>query len=427
MQFRTVILTLCLFLAATLSAGDNWPQWRGPHLDQTSSEENLPLEWGPESNVAWKLAMPARSGATPIVWGDRIFLSVGYDPQESDRLELWCVDRRSGQPVWKRELGGGNEILRKQNLSSPSPVTDGKHVYVVSGTGILRAYDFEGQQVWTRDLQADYGAFGLKWGYASSPLLHEDALYLQVLHGWYTDDPSYLLRIDKATGKTLWKVERPEEAYGQESPDSYATPALLRHNGHTQIVIVGADVVTGHDPEDGKELWRVGGLNPEPSATQRLVASPVVGNGYLYVFGKRGPILAYKIGDDGTISSDDLAWTRERGTDVPTPVTDGRYLYVVNDRGVVTTLRADSGQVVYGPERVEVGTYSASPLLADGRIYATSEEGTTTVFKTGPQFEVLATNKVQGYTLSTPAISNGQFFIRTAEFLYAVGSEEPEQ
>ncbi|HSR50458.1 MAG TPA: PQQ-binding-like beta-propeller repeat protein [Acidobacteriota bacterium] len=416
--------SICLFLTLYLAATDNWPQWRGPNLDQTASEQDLPLQWGPEENVAWKLPLPMRSGATPIVWGDRIFLSVSHDPATDDRLELWCLDRNNGQVAWKRELGGGNQVFRKQDLSSPSPVTDGEHVYIVTGTGIVRAFDFQGEQQWTRDLQEEYGSFGLKWGYASSPLLHDGALYIQVLHGWYTDDPSYVLKIDAKTGKNLWRIDRPEQAHGRESPDSYATPALLEHKGHTQIVVVGADVVTGHDPEDGRELWRVGGLNPQQSGAQRLVASPVVGEGFVYVFGKRGPVLAYKIGDDGRISEDDLAWSRDRGTDVPTPIVHQGSLYVVNDQGIVWNLNAQTGEVVYGPERLKVGTYSASPILAGGHIYATSEDGSTSVFKTGPTLEIVATNQVQGYTLSTPAVSDGQIFIRTAEFLYAIGERK---
>ncbi len=151
--------------------------------------------------------------------------------------------------------------MRKHNMSSPSPVTDGKSVWVMTGTGVLKGFDFEGRELWARDIQKDYGAFGLNWGYASSPLLHEDSLYVQVLHGMNTDDPSYVLRIDKKTGKTLWRVERPTDA-ARESPDAYTTPALLRVGKTTEIVVSGGDYVTGHDPATGKELWRAGRLEP---------------------------------------------------------------------------------------------------------------------------------------------------------------------
>ena len=259
MKRALVTASIALGAVAAVSA-DNWPQWRGPSLNGVSAEKNLPVKWSPTENITWKLPVPSRSGATPIVWGDRIFLNVALQDATGD-LELWCVDRAKGAVLWKKPLGGGNHRERKQNMSSPSPVTDGTHVWVMTGTGVLKAFDFAGKEIWSRDIQQDYGRFGLNWGYASSPLLHEDALYVQVLHGMKTDDPSYLLRIDKATGKTVWKVERPTAAI-QESPDAYTTPALLQYGTTTEIVVTGGDVVTGHDPATGKELWRADGLNP---------------------------------------------------------------------------------------------------------------------------------------------------------------------
>ena len=160
-------------------------------------------------------------------------------------------------------MGGGNNMQRKQNMSSPSPVTDGRTVWVLTGTGILKAFDFKGKELWIRDIQKDYGAFGLNWGYASSPLLHEGMLYVPVLHGMKTDDPSYVLKIDGKSGKTLWRVERPTDAI-RESPDAYIDAgADAGYGNKTEIVITGGDVVTGHDPGTGKELWRADGLNPE--------------------------------------------------------------------------------------------------------------------------------------------------------------------
>lgn len=420
-MYRRGALVLVLLLASvsTLEAG-NWPQWRGPTLDGRSPEENLPLTWSVGENVAWRLEMPARGAATPIVWDDRIFLSVGFDPEEDDSLALWSVDRGTGEVQWKRPLGGGNVFKRKHHLSSPSPVTDGERVWVVTGTGIMKAFTFAGEEVWSRDLQAEYGPFGLKWGYSSSPLLFEDGLYVQVLHGTETDEPSYVLRVDKKSGETAWRVTRPTEAV-QESPDSYTTPGLLTRGGGAEIVIVGGDVATGHDPATGRELWRVGGLNPERSGSGRLVASPVVHGDMLYVFGKRGPVLAYRA-DDGGPTGEDLVWSAESGTDVPTPVTDGRHIYLVNDKGIMWCLDAKTGEAVYGPERLETGTYSASPVLADGKVYATSEAGVTSVVKAGPKFEVLAENDLASYTLASPAVSDGQIFIRTTDYLYAVGA-----
>jgi outer membrane protein assembly factor BamB len=290
----------------------------------------------------------------------------------------------------------------------------------MTGTGVLKAFDFSGKELWARNIQDDYGRFGLQWGYASSPLLHEDSLFVQVLHGMRTDDPSYLLRINKASGKTLWRVERPTNARF-ESPDAYTTPALLRHAGSTEIVITGGDVVTGHDHATGRELWRADGLNPRNDGSYRIVASTVVHGDLIFAPSRERPLLALKPGGRGDVTNSHVLWSFNNGPDVPTPVTDGTYLYSINDRGIMYCLDAKTGETVYGPQRLRNATYSGSAVLADGKIYITDEDGVTTVLKTGPRFEVLAENDLADYTLSSPAVSEGQIFVRTASFVYAIG------
>ena len=418
MRKRTLGVVAVVLLSFAAAYAENWPQWRGPALNGVSNEKNLPVKWTPEENVAWKVALPGSSGSTPIIWRDRIFLNVA----EGDNLALWCVDKTKGEVLWKKPLGAGNIKMRKHNMSSPSPVTDGRNVYVMTGTGVLAGFDFNGKEVWTRDIQKDYGTFGLNWGYASSPLLHEDSLYVQVLHGMKTDEPSYVMRIDKKNGKTLWKVDRPTNAI-RESPDSYTTPGLLRYGKTTEIVITGGDCVTGHDPATGKELWRANGLNPENNPFYRIVASPIIFNEIIYVPTRVKPLLALKAGGRGDVTSSHVLWSTVNGPDVPTPVTDGKYFYVVNDRGIMWCLDAKTGAEVYAQQRIKPGTYSGSPVLADGKIYVTSEDGLTTVIAAGPKFEVLAENPLNDYTLSSPAISDGKIFIRTAQHLYAIGKK----
>jgi outer membrane protein assembly factor BamB len=292
----------------------------------------------------------------------------------------------------------------------------------MTGTGILKAFDFAGQELWGRDIQKDYGAFGLNWGYGSSPLLHGDSLYVQVLHGMRTDDPSYLLRIDKATGRTTWRVERKTNAY-MESPDSYTTPAILKAGGTEEIVVTGGDVVTGHDAATGKELWRVDGLNPTNNPNYRIVASPVVYGDLIIAPTRERPMLVLKAGGGGDATKSHVLWSFDSGPDVPTPVTDGTYVYVVNDRGIMFCLDAPTGKEIYGRRRLRPGTYSGSPVLADGKIYITNEDGVTSVIKAGPEFQVLAENEFDDYTLSSPAVSGGQMFFRTTRFLWAIGSK----
>jgi len=472
-------LTSSLAVAAgTVVFADNWPAWRGPSHNGISTETNLPVSWsatcggadtetvapGDETpdgaspqqgrgggrgfgggqegrplvafncpnmktqNVAWKLALPAYSGSTPIIWGDTIFLSVAT-AANTGALELWAIDRKTQAVSWKRPLADSNHMERKQNMSSPSPVTDGKHVWVMTGVGTLKAFDFTGKEVWSRNIQTDYGRFGLNWGYASSPLLRGGALYVQVLHGMKTDDPSYVLKIDAATGKTIWHVERTTPALA-ESPDSYTTPAWITANGRDELIITGGDVISGHDPATGKEYWRADVLNPTRNRAYRIVASPTIVGDLIIAPTRNNPMVAIKPGGSGDVAASHVVWSFAQGPDVPTPVSDGKLLYVVRDGGVAFALDAKTGAVVYGPERLPSGTYSASPILADGKIYVTTEEeGLTTVYRAGPKFEILSSNRLADdcspYCLSTVAISEGQLFMRTASFLWAIGERRP--
>lgn len=416
MSRRILLAASFIGLSISAASAENWPQWRGPLLNGVSTEKNLPVKWGPEENVTWKTPLPEWSGSTPIIWDNHIFLNVA----EKESLHLWALNRADGSVRWKKPLGAGNVKMRKQNMSSPSPVTDGRLVWVMTGTGILKCFDFDGTEIWARDIQKDYGKFGLNWGYASSPLLYDNSLFVPVLHGMRTDDPSYILRIDAKTGKTTWRAERPTAAI-MESPDSYITPGLLKQGSKVELIISGGDCVTGHDLTNGAELWRAYGLNPDNNPTYRIVNSPLISDGMIYAGSKYKPYLAVRAGGTGDVTKSHVAWTFANGPDVPTPVIEGERIYIVRDNGVVYCLDKKTGQEVYSQQRLKTGTYSSSPVLADGKIYITSEEGLTTVFKTGPTFEILAENALNDYCLSSPAISDGQIFIRTAQTLYCIG------
>jgi outer membrane protein assembly factor BamB len=415
---RRNALILLWMTMGTVAVAANWPAWRGPGGDGISAEKNLPIKWSPAENIAWKLALPQWSGATPVIWGDLIFLNMAEADQ--DHLSLWAVSRSKRDVVWKRPLSTGNNQQRKQNMSSPSPVTDGTTVWVMTGTGFLKAFDFKGTELWTRDIQKDYGRFGLNWGYANSPLLHDGDLFVPVLHGMKTDEPSYLLRIDGKTGKTEWRVERPTKAI-RESPDAYITPALARVGKGFEIILNGGDVVTGHDPATGQELWRADGLNPDNNPAYRIVASPVTHGDIVIAPTRERPMLILRAGGRGDVTTSHKLWDFHHGPDVPSPVTDGTYLYVVNDRGIAYCLEMKTGKTIYGPERLTPGTYSASPLLADGKIYITNEDGVTSVYRAGAKFEVLAENKMDDYTLSSIAVKDGQLFLRTRNWLWVIG------
>jgi outer membrane protein assembly factor BamB len=458
---RLALMLLGVLSGAAARAQTNWPQWRGPGGNRVSRAVNLPTTWSLTENIVWKAPLPAWSAGTPVIWGDRVFVTSptavepgnpppadaqqqggrrgsrgggrggsgggyggGRDPG-GQKLLLICLSRKDGKPLWSRELDEGNQLYNKQNSSSPSPVTDGKHVWAVTGNGAVSAFDMLGNRIWQRNLQRDYGRFGLNWGYASSPLLYQGKLIIQVLEGNNTDDPSYIVAFDGLTGKPLWRQERPTDAVA-ESPDAYTTPTLLESGGTAQIVISGGDYVTGHDPNTGKEIWRAAGLNPQKRPNYRIIASPLVADGMIYACSRKSPVLALRAGGQGDITATHTVWKWEGlgGPDVPTPVCDGKFFYMVEDSGRVTCLEAKTGKLIWGPERTEQGTVSASPLLADGKLYITNEEGVTTVLAAGPEFKVLATNRLDdSYTLASIAVSGSQLFLRTGTHLYCIGKK----
>lgn len=419
-----VVLASCLWA--------NWPQWRGPELNGTAPKaHNLPVTWSDSQNIQWRTKLPSWSAATPAVWQDWIFVTSAEEgsprlrseiPGDAtrDKIFLIAIDRKDGSIRWQRQIDSGNQLFRKQNSASPSPITDGRYVWIMTGNGKLTCLTLDGKEVWKRDIQAEYGKFGHNHGYASTPLLYGERLYIQVLHGMHTHDPSYVFAVDKNTGQTLWKVDRPTDAK-MESPDNYATPQMARVAGKLQLVISGADYVTGHDPDAGKELWRIGGFNPTNNPANRTIASSLVIGENVFTPSMRGrPFIAFRAGGSGNITGKSELWTNNLGADVPTPTTDGKYIYVLGDNGIMNCIEAATGSVAYQGKRIENGTYSASPLLADGKIYCVSEDGTTTVVKAGPAFEILGVNKLDSLTLASPAAVDNQIFIRTADYLYCI-------
>ncbi len=438
MRGTNAAVLIALIWSVHTEADVNWPQWRGPHGNGVSASTGLPTSWSAAENIAWSAPLPSWSGGSPVVWGDRVFVTsasrpvdgtqsskTGHDPGE-DALLLLCLARADGAELWRRSLDTGNQMHRKHDNTSPSPVTDGRHVWAVTGAGLVTALDMGGNVVWRRDLQEQYGRFGMQFGYASSPLLTDGRLILAVLHGEQAGNPSYVIALDTATGEVLWRRERPTDAVA-ESPDAYSTPVLIERDGRREIVVSGADYVTAHDPATGVEVWRVGGLNPEKWGACRIVGSPVVAGDMLFVPTVEKPLQAFRLGASGAVSSDDLAWswTGAGAPDVPTPVADKGYFYMVDDRGKVTCLDAATGRLTWGPHRTSEGSVSASPVLADGKLYVTNEDGVTTVLAAGPKLQQLDVNELDGsLTLSSMAVAGDQLFIRTGTHLYCIGGTD---
>ncbi len=429
------ILGLALMLVASqVSAQENWPQWRGPDGNGVSAATGLPETWSDTENIVWKTPLPSWSGATPIIWGDRIFVMSPSKPEEGagdqpgggPKVLLLCIAKNDGSIVWERELDASNQLAYRGNYASPSPTTDGTHVWAATGSGTLVALDMNGEVVWKHNLQSENGPFGMQFGYAPSPVLCDGKILVQVLQGFKTDAPSYLAAYDANDGALKWHVERPTEAV-HESRDSYATPAILRWEGKAQVIAVGGDCVTGSDVETGAELWRAGGLNPRHTEKNRIIVSPVAVDGMIHAASSKRPVIAVRAGGSGDITATHVAWTYNElhGPDVPTPACDGTYFYLLDDIGVITCFNAKTGAIVWGPEHTARGPVSASPVVADGKIYFTNEHGITTVLAAGPDYRVVATNTIngEGRTLSSFAISENRLYLRTATHLYCIGKQ----
>jgi outer membrane protein assembly factor BamB len=416
-----LLAACCLLLTATaFTRADNWPQWRGPENNGISKETNLPAEWGETKNLAWKLKLPGMAGSTPVIWGERIFLTSA----DGKDVVLLCANT-GGRELWKQKLGpgGGSYFRGEGNDASASPCTDGERVYAFTGNGDLAAFDLDGKEVWKFNAQDRYGKFRIMHGMHVTPLLHGDRLYLSLLHS----NGSWVVALEAKTGKEVWKVERKTDGRG-EGEHSYASPCLWRRDKDELLVVHGCDYTTAHKLDDGSEVWRLGDLNPKGSynPTLRLVASPVATPDLIVVpTAKNGPVVGVKPGATGLIKTggEFEQWRLPRGTpDVPSPIVHDGLVYLCNERGYAVCLDAKSGKEHYN-ERIHADRYRASPVLADGKVIVTARGGTFTVYKTGPKFEVVATNRLPDQFTASPVISNGRIYLRGFDALYAVSQD----
>ena len=428
-RFGLQVLALtcgCLALGWAQNApAENWPQWRGGQHNGISSEKNLPTEFGPEKNLAWRTELPGPAGSTPVVWEDSIFLTSVNDEGE---LLLMCLGD-DGKVRWSRTVATGNKDVRgdEGNSASPSPCTDGKHVWAMFANGILVCYDFAGNEVWQLDLQERYGKFKIAFGMTASPVLDGDRLYLQLIHG--EGDPktreAVVACIEKQTGKEVWRADRPSDAI-KECEHSYASPTLYRDSEREYLLTHGADYVVAHDLKYGRELWRSGGLNlpNRYNPTLRFVASPAVSDGLIVVpSAKGGPVLALKPTGEGDITSADehLAWKRDRDTpDVPSPLIVDGLVYLCRESGNLICVDAKTDKE-NNDHHTHVQRHRASPVYADGKLYLTARDGTISVVAAGKEFNMLAQNDLGGESISSsPAVANGRIYFRTFDALWAI-------
>lgn len=434
-------LALALSLPAAGQDGSPWPSFRGPSASGVADGQDPPTTWNAESgdNIAWGTRIPGLGHSSPILWGERIFVTsaVSDDPdpvfrygtdgridRRTDRARnrwfVHAVDRRSGDLLWSREFTAGTpEIQRhpKNSYASATPATDGERVVVLAASGDLSAWDFDGNRIWNVQLgPIDAGASydtSYQWGAASSPVVWGNLVLVLADQ----QEGSFLAAFDKETGEEVWRVER-------DLISSFGTPTVHTGAGRTQVITNGAGTMHGYDALTGAELWRMSGSSFNTTPT------PVVEGGLIYLTSgyRFRPIFAVSTeasGDislaEGSDSNAHVVWSSPRdGPYMSSPLVYRGLLYVVSTGGVLTAFDAATGRRVYKRRIGERGgAYSASPVAADGRVYFTSEDGDVFVVSAGPEYELLARNPMGGVCLATPAISGGQFIVRTTDRLVA--------
>ncbi len=424
---------LCAILPAVLltsAQAANWPQWRGPFLNGSTDETGLPAAWTETDNVAWSATMPGPAASTPIVWGDRVFVT-SVDRRKN--LLAICLDAPSGKIVWQERVGRDRPARSGNNMASPAPVTDGKTVYFYYGTGDLVAFDFGGKRIWSRQLEKDHGHFVVKYGYSASPLLFKGKLYIPVMQnkkpGRY--DPSsrkgpldsFILAIDPNTGRDIWKHVRPTDAT-DESTESYSTIIPFESGGRSEIIVVAGEYVTGHDPKTGAELWRWEFKPADRQVWQRVVSTPVAGDGLIYApRPKHRGIFAIRGGGNGRLGDGCIAWKDlDSVLDCTSPLLYGGRIYLLNgDRKTMTCLDAKTGRRKWQGKLGGSAVFRGSPTAGDGKIYCISEAGEAIVLAAGDEFKILSRVRMGGRRArATIAISGGRLFIRTSRKLWCI-------
>jgi len=417
---------LPVMLVSSVVAQDHWPQWRGPNLDSVAEASDLPVEFGPTRNMAWRFQLPGPGGSSPIVFGERVFVTSVVEADNS--LALICLDMQ-GEEVWKKPLKGSNKNVRmdQANSASASPCTDGQHVWVTSAAGFLQCFDYEGNEAWTVDLQDRYGEFRIQFGMSSTPILDDGLLYLQMIHGNMRDRSTSsigtVVALNAETGQEIWSQTRETDGHS-ENKHSYASPTLVK-DGDTQFLVThGGDYAIGHSLKDGSELWRCGGINPLGDSYNpylRFVSSPVFSDGKLIIpSAKNGPVFCLKTDLSGEVTKNDDAfhWKLTQGTpDVATPVVVDGLVFLARENGVLTCVEAESGEPVF-EKRMFADKHRSTPVAADGKLYVVGRDGLITVLSANRQGTVLAENDLGENAKASPAIAAGRIFIRTDEALY---------
>jgi outer membrane protein assembly factor BamB len=435
-----------LLLATGLAVAGDWPQFRGPSASGISDAKNPPVQFDVTKNtgVIWKVEIPGLAVSSPIVSGDRIYVTTAissagkhdvrtglYGDTDSlnDRSEhewrVLSIDRATGKIVWQQTSWKGIPKTKrhpKSSQASPTPATNGDVVVAYFGSEGLYAYSNAGKLLWKQDLGLQNAGWFFdpdsEWGAASSPIIYKDAVIVQCDR----QKDSYIAAFDLKTGKQLWRTARPEIP-------TWGTPTLVKAGDKFELVTNGAKAIRGYDPDTGKELWTLG-PNSEVVCT-----TPVAGEGLVFItagYPPVQPIYAVKPGSRGDLtlpsgkeSSDSIAWSKSRGgVYLPSPIVYGEHLYTISNNGILSVYEAKNGNRVYQQRIGTGGSFVGSPIVAANRLYVVNEEGELYIVKTGPQYELIAKNVIGEPVLSTPAFAGDWLIIRGTKHLFAIGESK---
>ena len=420
-----IILTgLALIHLAGASHAGNWPAWRGPEGMGVSSEKNIPLRWSTNENVRWRTGLPERGNSTPIIWGNRVFVTQAIEKEK--RRVLMCFDRATGSLLW--QVGPAVAESEPTHDTNPqcsgSPVTDGDRVIVWFGSAGLYCFDLKGKELWRREL----GPQRHIWGWGASPMLYRDLCILNFGPG----EPSFLLAVNKKTGKDVWKLVEPNADSGEKKPGqdkavwtgSWNTPVVIRANRRDELAVAWPKRLLALEPTTGKELWSCAGLNPlvYTSPLYDVKTETVVAMG-----GFNGMALAAKAGGSGDVTGSRRLWHHPRTKQrIGSGVIHDGHIYILNDPGVAECFELQTGKLVW-EERLKGAAPKSdswsSMVLADGKFYVINQGGDAFVLKANPKFEVLATNSLAETTMASIAPSDGELFIRTHKGLWCISEK----
>lgn len=426
------LAALMLLPSVLTAADDDWPRWRGPNNDGMARGD-APLEWSDSKNVAWRVSVPGRGFSSPVIWGSKLFLTTAVPASEAPKAAepvrsgrgasggtaagvehkfvVLCLDRHTGKVLWERVAKVANPHegyhQRYGSFASNSPVTDGKYLYAFFGSRGLFCYDLNGKLLWQKDFPPM--RMRLQFGEGSACVLDGDTLYLK----FDQEENSYMVALDKRSGKELWRVTR-------EEVSSWSPPLVIAHNGRKQVVVSASTKVRSYDPVSGKLIWECAGLG------SNVIPAPVIAGSTVYVMsGHRSPnMLAIRLGREGDLTGTDaIIWTNDRGNPyTASPVLHDNKLYFVTDSGMLSCLNAQTGEAYCRQQRLpKPYNFKASPVGANGKLYLSTEEGDVVVVKMGEHYEVLATNTMPDqFFVASPAIVGGSLYLRSQDALYCI-------